>query len=59
MTTTNKNFQEITPNVIKVGSVYILTEEEYEYLRKSLGILINLLGTSKQFIQAHDALLNK
>lgn len=59
MTTTNKNFQEITPNVIKVGSVYILTEEEYEYLRKSLGILMNLLDTSKQFIQAHDALLNK
>lgn len=59
MTTTNKNFQEITPNVIKVGSVYILTEEEYEYLRKSLGILMNLLSTSKQFIQAHDALLNK
>lgn len=59
MTTTNKNFQEITPNVIKVGSVYILTEEEYEYLRKSLGILMDLLGTSKQFIQAHDALLNK
>lgn len=59
MTTTNKNFQEITPNVIKVGSVYILTEEEYEYLRKSLGILMDLLGTSKQFIQAHDTLLNK
>lgn len=59
MTTTNKNFQEIAPNVIKVGSVYILTEEEYEYLRKSLGILMNLLDTSKQFIQAHDALLNK
>lgn len=59
MTTTNKNFQEITSSVIKVGSVYILTEEEYEYLRKSLGILMNLLSTSKQFIQAHDALLNK
>lgn len=59
MTTVSKNFQEITPNVIKVGSVYILTEEEYEYLRKSLGILMDLLGTSKQFIQAHNALLNK
>lgn len=59
MTTVSKNFQEITPNVIKVGSVYILTKEEYEYLRKSLGILMDLLGTSKQFIQAHNALLNK
>lgn len=59
MTTVSKNFQEITPNVIKVGSVYILTEEEYEYLRKSLGILMDLLGTSKRFIQAHDALLDK
>lgn len=55
----SQNIQEINNNVVKVGSVYILTEEEYEYLRKSLDILMDLLGTSKQFIQAHDALLNK
>ena len=57
---TEKNsVKEIEPDVIKVGSVYIITEEKYQYLRKSLSILMDLLGTSKRFIQAHDALLNK
>ncbi|QOR58021.1 hypothetical protein [uncultured phage cr50_1] len=57
---TEKNsVKEIEPDVVKVGSVYIITEEKYQYLRKSLSILMDLLGTSKQFIQAHDALLNK
>lgn len=57
---TEKNsVKEIEPDVVKVGSVYIITEEKYQYLRKSLSILMDLLGTSKRFIQAHDALLNK
>ena len=57
---TEKNsVKEIEPDVVKVGSVYIITEEKYQYLRKSLGILMDLLGTSKRFIQAHNALLNK
>ena len=55
MTTTNKNFQEITPNVIKVGSVYILTEEEYNYLCKCRGLLMDMLGTYKQFLQAYES----
>lgn len=53
------SIQEIEPGIVKVGSVYIITEEKYQYLRKSLSILMDLLGTSKRFIQAHDALLNK
>lgn len=57
--TEKDSIKEIEPDVVKVGSVYIITEEKYQYLRKSLGILMDLLGTSKQFIQAHDALLNK
>ncbi len=57
---TEKNsVKEIEPDVVKVGSVYIITEEKYQYLRKSLSILMDLLGTSKRFIQAHDASLNK
>lgn len=57
---TEKNsVKEIEPDVVKVGSVYIITEEKYQYLRKSLSILMDLLGTSKRFIQAHNALLNK
>lgn len=55
MTTTNKNFQEITPNVIKVGSVYILTEEEYNHLYKCRGLLMDMLGTYKQFLQAYES----
>lgn len=57
--TEKDSIKEIEPDVVKVGSVYIITEEKYQYLRKSLGILMDLLGTSKQFIQAHDALLDK
>lgn len=57
--TENNSVKEIEPDVVKVGSVYIITEEKYQYFRKSLSILMDLLGTSKRFIQAHDALLNK
>lgn len=57
--TEKDSIKEIEPDVVKVGSVYILTEEKYKYFRKSLSILMDLLGTSKRFIQAHDALLNK
>lgn len=57
--TEKDSIKEIEPDIVKVGSVYIITEEKYQYLRKSLGILMDLLGTSKRFIQAHDALLNK
>lgn len=49
------NIQEITPNVVKVGSVYILTEEEYNHLCKDRGLLMNMLGTYKQFLQAYES----
>ena len=47
--------QEITPNVVKVGSVYILTEEEYNHLCKCRGLLMDMLGTYKQFLQAYES----
>lgn len=50
-----RNIQEITPNVVKVGSVYILTEEEYNHLCKYRGLLMNMLGTYKQFLQAYES----
>lgn len=54
-TNNSRNIQEITPNVVKVGSVYILTEEEYNHLCKYRGLLMNMLGTYKQFLQAYES----
>lgn len=42
-------------NVVKVGSVYILTEEEYNHLCKCCGLLMDMLGTYKQFLQAYES----
>lgn len=47
--------QGITPNVVKVGSVYILTEEEYNHLCKYRSLLMDMLGTYKQFLQAYES----
>lgn len=47
--------KEINNNVVKVGSVYILTEEEYNSLCKCRGLLIDMLGTYKQFLQAYES----
>ena len=44
-----------TTNVVKVGSVYILTEEEYNHLYKCRGLLMDMLGTYKQFLQAYES----
>lgn len=52
-TNNSRNTQEITPNAVKVGSVYILTEEEYNHLCKCRGLLMDMLGTFKQFLQAY------
>lgn len=54
-TNNSRNIQEITPNVVKVGSVYILTEEEYNHLCKCRGLLMDMLGTYKQFLQAYGS----
>lgn len=54
-TNNSRNIQEITPNVVKVGSVYILTEEEYNHLYKCRGLLMDMLGTYKQFLQAYES----
>ena len=51
----SQNIQEINNNVVKVGSVYILTEEEYNYLCKCRGLLMDMLGTYKQFLQAYES----
>lgn len=51
----SQNIQEINNNVVKVGSVYILTEEEYNSLYKYRGLLMNMLGTYKQFLQAYES----
>lgn len=51
----SQNIQEINNNVVKVGSVYILTEEEYNYLHKYRGLLMDMLGTYKQFLQAYES----
>lgn len=50
-----QNIQEINPNVVKVGSVYILTEEEYNRLHKYHSLLMDMLGTYKQFLQAYES----
>lgn len=42
-------------NVVKVGSVYILTEEEYNHLHKCHSLLMDMLGTYKQFLQAYES----
>ena len=47
--------KEINENIVKVGSVYILTEEEYNYLCKCRGLLMDILGTYKQFLQAYES----
>lgn len=47
--------KEINNNVVKVGSVYILTEEEYNSLCKYRGLLMNMLDTYKQFLQAYES----
>lgn len=54
-TNNSRNIQEITPNVVKVGSVYILTEEEYNRLHKCNNLLMDMLGTYKQFLQAYES----
>lgn len=51
----SQNIQEINNNVVKVGSVYILTEEEYNHLHKYRGLLMDMLGTYKQFLQAYES----
>jgi hypothetical protein len=51
----SQNIQEINNNVVKVGSVYILTEEEYNHLCKCRGLLMDMLGTYKQFLQAYES----
>lgn len=51
----SQNIQEINNNVVKVGSVYILTEEEYNHLCKYRGLLMDMLGTYKQFLQAYES----
>lgn len=51
----SQNIQEINNNVVKVGSVYILTEEEYNHLCKCRGLLMDMLGTCKQFLQAYES----
>ena len=55
MSVVEPHIQEITPNVVKVGSVYILTEEEYNHLCKCRGLLMDMLGTYKQFLQAYES----
>lgn len=47
--------KEINENIVKVGSVYILTEEEYNRLCKYRGLLMDMLGTYKQFLQAYES----
>lgn len=47
--------KEINNNVVKVGSVYILTEEEYNSLCKYRGLLMDMLDTYKQFLQAYKS----
>ena len=51
----SQNIQDIGPNVVKVGSVYILTEEEYNRLHKCHGLLMDMLGTYKQFLQKYES----
>lgn len=51
----SQNIQEINNNVVKVGSVYILTEEEYNRLHKYHSLLMDMLGTYKQFLQAYES----
>jgi hypothetical protein len=51
----SQNIQEINNNVVKVGSVYILTEEEYNHLHKCHSLLMDMLGTYKQFLQAYES----
>lgn len=51
----SQNIQEINNNVVKVGSVYILTEEEYNHLHKCRGLLMDMLDTYKQFLQAYES----
>lgn len=47
--------KEINENIVKVGSVYILTEEEYNRLCKYRGLLMDMLNTYKQFLQAYES----
>lgn len=51
----SQNIQEINNNVVKVGSVYILTEEEYNHLCKCRSLLMDMLSTYKQFLQAYES----
>lgn len=51
----SQNIQEFNNNVVKVGSVYILTKEEYNSLCKYRGLLMDMLGTYKQFLQAYES----
>lgn len=51
----SQNIQEISPNIVKAGSVYILTEEEYNRLCKYRGLLMDMLGAYKQFLQAYES----
>lgn len=47
--------KEINENIVKVGSVYVLTEEEYNHLCKCRGLLMDMLDTYKQFLQAYES----
>lgn len=51
----SQNIQDIGPNVVKVGSVYILTKEEYNHLHKCRSLLMNMLGAYKQFLQDYES----
>ena len=55
MSVVEPQIESQSTNVVKVGSVYILTEEEYNYLCKCRGLLMDMLGTYKQFLQAYES----
>lgn len=38
-----------------INTTYILTEEEYNHLCKCRGLLMDMLGTYKQFLQAYES----
>lgn len=40
---------------LELQTAYILTEEEYNHLCKCRGLLMDMLGTYKQFLQAYES----
>ena len=53
--TTKKNsYKEVEPDVVEVGSVYILSKDKYEYYRRIKSILTDLFGTVEHFKQVYD-----